>query len=190
MSYLRCSHRGLAAQLEDVDPSQLAHHQRLAFWINIHNCLLLHVRAGAKKKKKVLTKKQCTVPLLPKAPLQCSASVPWSSGEMLQYSAVLYSFANSTVGPWGCPRSIPSFSRVGFLARVFDCLHFAECVTLLLQAYLTKPPPTTDSARIALFTEVSVPTRGLFTRPLHSWAVRWSPTRSSGDWNGFVFENR
>jgi len=36
---------GLAAQLEDVDPSLLAHHQRLAFWINIHNCLLLHVRA-------------------------------------------------------------------------------------------------------------------------------------------------
>ncbi|GJP43468.1 hypothetical protein CLOM_g2927 [Closterium sp. NIES-68] len=35
--------RAMAAQLEDVDPSALAHNERLAFWINIYNALLLYI---------------------------------------------------------------------------------------------------------------------------------------------------
>ncbi|CAI5501450.1 unnamed protein product [Closterium sp. Naga37s-1] len=35
--------RAMAAQLEEVDPSLLAHNERLAFWINIYNALLLYI---------------------------------------------------------------------------------------------------------------------------------------------------
>ncbi|CAI5476990.1 unnamed protein product [Closterium sp. Yama58-4] len=35
--------RAMAAQLEEVDPSLLSHNERLAFWINIYNALLLYI---------------------------------------------------------------------------------------------------------------------------------------------------
>ncbi|CAI6008582.1 unnamed protein product [Closterium sp. NIES-65] len=35
--------RAMAAQLEEVDPSVLAHNERLAFWINIYNAMLLYI---------------------------------------------------------------------------------------------------------------------------------------------------
>lgn len=31
-------------QLESVDPRNLTHQEKLAFWINIHNALVMHVR--------------------------------------------------------------------------------------------------------------------------------------------------
>ncbi|ESW27993.1 hypothetical protein PHAVU_003G250200 [Phaseolus vulgaris] len=34
--------RSLICQLEDVDPGKLKHEERLAFWINIHNALVMH----------------------------------------------------------------------------------------------------------------------------------------------------
>lgn len=34
--------RSLVQQLEKVDPGQLNHEQKLAFWINIHNALMMH----------------------------------------------------------------------------------------------------------------------------------------------------
>jgi hypothetical protein len=33
----------MVEQLEKVDPSQLKHDEKLAFWINIYNALLMHV---------------------------------------------------------------------------------------------------------------------------------------------------
>ena len=35
--------RSMVEQLEKVDPSQLTHDEKLAFWINVHNALLMHV---------------------------------------------------------------------------------------------------------------------------------------------------
>lgn len=37
-----CS-RSLICQLENVDPGKLKHEEKLAFWINIHNALVMHV---------------------------------------------------------------------------------------------------------------------------------------------------
>ncbi|CAJ1942649.1 unnamed protein product [Sphenostylis stenocarpa] len=34
--------RSLICQLEDVDPGKLKHEEKLAFWINIHNALVMH----------------------------------------------------------------------------------------------------------------------------------------------------
>ena len=36
-------HRSLICQLEEVDPRKLKHEEKLAFWINIHNALVMHV---------------------------------------------------------------------------------------------------------------------------------------------------
>ena len=33
----------MVEQLEKVDPSKLKHDEKLAFWINIYNALLMHV---------------------------------------------------------------------------------------------------------------------------------------------------
>ena len=35
--------RSMVEQLEKVDPSHLKHDEKLAFWINIYNALLMHV---------------------------------------------------------------------------------------------------------------------------------------------------
>lgn len=42
MALLR--YKALAEQLENVNPGQLSHEQKLSFWINLYNALLLHVR--------------------------------------------------------------------------------------------------------------------------------------------------
>lgn len=36
-------YRSLISQLEEVDPRKLKHEEKLAFWINIHNALVMHV---------------------------------------------------------------------------------------------------------------------------------------------------
>lgn len=33
----------LIKQLENVDPRKLTHQEKLAFWINVHNALVMHV---------------------------------------------------------------------------------------------------------------------------------------------------
>ncbi|KAL8097002.1 hypothetical protein AgCh_030184 [Apium graveolens] len=35
--------RSLVSQLEEVDPKKLKHEEKLAFWINVHNVLVMHV---------------------------------------------------------------------------------------------------------------------------------------------------
>lgn len=49
--------RSLVHRLEKVDPSRMKNDEKLAFWINIHNALVMHVMNGfhckiLKKKKK------------------------------------------------------------------------------------------------------------------------------------------
>ena len=49
---LTCGHalgRLLVEQLATVDPSELKHDEKLAFWINLYNTLLMHVRSSLKK---------------------------------------------------------------------------------------------------------------------------------------------
>jgi hypothetical protein len=41
--------RLLVEQLATVDPSDLKHDEKLAFWINLYNTLLMHVRSSLKK---------------------------------------------------------------------------------------------------------------------------------------------
>lgn len=36
-------HRALVEQLEEVDPSALSEPERVAFWVNLYNALLMHV---------------------------------------------------------------------------------------------------------------------------------------------------
>ena len=36
--------RSLISRLEEVDPSKLKHEEKLAFWINVHNSLVMHVK--------------------------------------------------------------------------------------------------------------------------------------------------
>lgn len=36
-------YRSLICRLEEVDPRELKHEEKLAFWINIHNALVMHV---------------------------------------------------------------------------------------------------------------------------------------------------
>ena len=43
MHYSIVTARSMVEQLEKVDPSQLTHDEKLAFWINVHNALLMHV---------------------------------------------------------------------------------------------------------------------------------------------------
>lgn len=38
-----CCFRSLICQLEEIDPGKLKHEEKLAFWINIHNALVMHV---------------------------------------------------------------------------------------------------------------------------------------------------
>ena len=35
--------RSLICRLEEVDPRKLKHEEKLAFWINVHNALVMHV---------------------------------------------------------------------------------------------------------------------------------------------------
>ena len=35
--------RSLISKLEEVDPRKLNHEEKLAFWINVHNSLMMHV---------------------------------------------------------------------------------------------------------------------------------------------------
>lgn len=35
--------RSLIGQLEGVDPRKMKHEEKLAFWINVHNALVMHV---------------------------------------------------------------------------------------------------------------------------------------------------
>ena len=35
--------RSLICRLEEVDPRKMKHEEKLAFWINIHNALVMHV---------------------------------------------------------------------------------------------------------------------------------------------------
>lgn len=39
MSYCR----SLVSRLEEVDPKKMKHEEKLAFWINVHNVLVMHV---------------------------------------------------------------------------------------------------------------------------------------------------
>ena len=36
-------YRSLVSKLENVDPRKLKHEEKLAFWINLHNVLVMHV---------------------------------------------------------------------------------------------------------------------------------------------------
>lgn len=36
--------RSLVAQLEVVNPRKMKHAEKLAFWINVHNALVMHVK--------------------------------------------------------------------------------------------------------------------------------------------------
>ncbi|XP_073060465.1 uncharacterized protein [Primulina eburnea] len=40
--YLLQNFRSLISRLENVDPRKLAHEEKLAFWINVHNALVMH----------------------------------------------------------------------------------------------------------------------------------------------------
>lgn len=40
---LLCYFRSLICQLEEVNPAKLKHDEKLAFWINVHNALVMHV---------------------------------------------------------------------------------------------------------------------------------------------------
>ncbi|KAJ9170798.1 hypothetical protein P3X46_018876 [Hevea brasiliensis] len=42
VEYLLQNFRSLICQLEEVDPRKLKHEEKLAFWINIHNALVMH----------------------------------------------------------------------------------------------------------------------------------------------------
>lgn len=42
-------YRSLIGRLEEVDPRKLDHNEKLAFWINIHNALVMHVMAVTSK---------------------------------------------------------------------------------------------------------------------------------------------
>lgn len=43
LEWFECD-RLLVEQLAKVDPSTMSHNQKLAFWINLYNALLMHVR--------------------------------------------------------------------------------------------------------------------------------------------------
>ena len=38
--------RTLIDQLDKVNPSRLCHEEKLAFWLNVYNAILMHVRGG------------------------------------------------------------------------------------------------------------------------------------------------
>ncbi|KAK4426324.1 hypothetical protein Salat_1400900 [Sesamum alatum] len=40
--YLLQNFRSLISQLKDIDPSKMTHEEKLAFWINVHNALVMH----------------------------------------------------------------------------------------------------------------------------------------------------
>ncbi|KAF2283633.1 hypothetical protein GH714_012835 [Hevea brasiliensis] len=42
VEHLLQNYRSLICRLEDVDPRKLKHEEKLAFWINIHNALVMH----------------------------------------------------------------------------------------------------------------------------------------------------
>lgn len=39
-----CQCRYLVSKLEEVAPKEMRHEEKLAFWINVHNTLVMHVR--------------------------------------------------------------------------------------------------------------------------------------------------
>ena len=41
MGFLYC--RFLISRLEEIDPKKMTHSEKLAFWINVHNALMMHV---------------------------------------------------------------------------------------------------------------------------------------------------
>lgn len=42
-------YRSLISRLEEVDPRKLKQDEKLAFWINIHNALVMHVMVHTSK---------------------------------------------------------------------------------------------------------------------------------------------
>lgn len=36
----------MVEQLEQLDPGQMSHDQKLAFWINVYNALMMHVTSN------------------------------------------------------------------------------------------------------------------------------------------------
>lgn len=36
--------RSLISRLEQIDPRKLSHEEKIAFWLNVHNALVMHVR--------------------------------------------------------------------------------------------------------------------------------------------------
>lgn len=47
LAYFVLLYRSLVQRLEKVDPRKLKREEKLAFWINIHNALVMHVRGLA-----------------------------------------------------------------------------------------------------------------------------------------------
>lgn len=41
VNLLNC--RSLISRLETVDPRKMKHEEKLAFWVNVHNALVMHV---------------------------------------------------------------------------------------------------------------------------------------------------
>lgn len=42
--HILCSCRSLVSRLEGVNPRNMTHEEKLAFWINVHNALAMHVK--------------------------------------------------------------------------------------------------------------------------------------------------
>ncbi|KAL3813556.1 hypothetical protein ACJIZ3_014824 [Penstemon smallii] len=42
IEYLLQNFRSLISRLEDIDPKKMTHEEKLAFWINVHNALVMH----------------------------------------------------------------------------------------------------------------------------------------------------
>lgn len=42
-------YRSLISRLEEIDPRKMTHEEKLAFWINVHNALVMHVRIYIKQ---------------------------------------------------------------------------------------------------------------------------------------------
>ncbi|KAL0380926.1 UNVERIFIED_CONTAM: hypothetical protein Sangu_0156900 [Sesamum angustifolium] len=40
--FLLQDYRSLISQLKDIDPSKMTHEEKLAFWVNVHNALVMH----------------------------------------------------------------------------------------------------------------------------------------------------
>jgi hypothetical protein len=47
-SFILMLYRSLVRNLENVDPRKMKREEKLAFWINIHNALVMHVWLSVK----------------------------------------------------------------------------------------------------------------------------------------------